>query len=219
MKARSARVVQSESPVGEIDGDSQYEQRRKAILKEAGKILERGDSVGISMTALAVRLDLTTPALYYYFKNKQEMLYECYKISLDLAQESLSSALVDGRNAGEVLELFLYRYLLAGFVDVRPMMTIRDRVSLTAQYNRKLVKQRETLHAELRLVVSRGIRDGSIEPCNPKLLVSSITGVAAIVIRAYVPQGEMTKEQVARQTVQLFVKGWSAQKKRKTGLA
>lgn len=194
--------------VSVFDKDTQYALRRKAILKEAARGFETDGPQGFSMTALATRLNITTPALYYYFKSKQEMLFECYRASLNIAELALDRAEEEGGCPAKVLETFIHRYLVEGFIEVRPTMALRDHITLNQKFQDLLIKQREALHMRLRAVVSDGIKLGVIVPCNAKLMVSSITGMTAMVIRAYDPAGELSGEDVATQTVRLLTGGF-----------
>ena len=206
--AKSKATPRPEGASNAFDRDTQYELRRKAILKEAGKAFEEHGAQGVSMTGLATRLSITTPALYYYFKSKQEMLYECYKISLDIGEQALETAYAEGGNAARILQNFIRHYMVVGLVEIRPTMALRDHISLTPDFHNQILAKRDALHNKLRNLVSRGLEDGSIAPCNPKLVVLTITGVVALVLRAYDPRGELSLEQITCQTVQLLTSGF-----------
>jgi len=47
-----------------------------------------------SMSELAKRLEITKPALYYYFRNKEQILVECYRAGITLIETLLDKALV-----------------------------------------------------------------------------------------------------------------------------
>ena len=53
--------------------------KRDAVLRTAAHLfLEHGYQKS-SMSLLAAQLKITKPALYYYFRNKEEILVECYR--------------------------------------------------------------------------------------------------------------------------------------------
>jgi AcrR family transcriptional regulator len=53
--------------------------KREAVLRTAAHLfLEHGYQKS-SMSMLAAQLKITKPALYYYFRNKEEILVECYR--------------------------------------------------------------------------------------------------------------------------------------------
>ena len=208
VKATVPPTLEAPPPGSSVfDRDKQYAMRRKAILQEAGRVFEELGPQEFSMTALAAHLNITTPALYYYFKSKKEMLYECYKISLDIGEKVLEAAKLEGGNSAQILERFLYLYLVNGFTELTPTMVLRDHISLTPQFQKKLTAQRDALQNKLRELIGKGIEENVITPCNPKFAATSITGVAALVIRAYNPRGKMTAEQLAQQTVRMLTRG------------
>jgi len=50
------------------------EHTRKRILETASAMMAEQGPDGVSMRALSLRLKITKPVLYYYFKNKDELI-------------------------------------------------------------------------------------------------------------------------------------------------
>jgi AcrR family transcriptional regulator len=68
--------------------------KRDAVLQTAAHLfLERGYR-RTSMSELGTRLKITKPALYYYFKNKEEILVECYRLGIAAIEQLLDKAAV-----------------------------------------------------------------------------------------------------------------------------
>src|ERR1700728_1277873 len=53
--------------------------KRDAVLQTAAHMFLEQGYRRTSMSELAKRLKITKPALYYYFRNKEEILVECYR--------------------------------------------------------------------------------------------------------------------------------------------
>ncbi len=68
------------------------EATRDEILQAAIATFRDEGYKGASMRKIADRLGVTAPGIYYYFKNKQDLLASCL-------EETLNDLLVDGRNA------------------------------------------------------------------------------------------------------------------------
>ena len=57
--------------------------RRVEILKSAAAAFRRRGYHGASVDEIASTLEMTKGNLYYYFKNKEEILFACHEYSLD----------------------------------------------------------------------------------------------------------------------------------------
>ncbi len=68
--------------------DQQFNLKRTALLKEAARAFSSQGYHATSLDDVAKTLGVTKPALYYYIKNKQEILFECHMLSQDLGDRA-----------------------------------------------------------------------------------------------------------------------------------
>src|SRR5260370_8065240 len=71
--------------------------KRDAVLQTAAHMFLEQGYRRTSMSELAKRLQITKPALYYYFHNKEQILVECYRAGITLIETLLDKALVSRR--------------------------------------------------------------------------------------------------------------------------
>src|SRR5512139_1152744 len=64
--------------------------RRVDILKSAAAAFRRRGYHGASVDEIASALEMTKGNLYYYFRNKEEILYACHEYSLDIMLDLLA---------------------------------------------------------------------------------------------------------------------------------
>src|ERR1700747_3304982 len=64
--------------------------KREAVLKTAAQLFLEKSYGRTSMNDVAERLNITKPALYHYFRNKEEILLECYRLGTTLIEEKLN---------------------------------------------------------------------------------------------------------------------------------
>src|SRR5216117_109483 len=62
------------------------------ILKSAAKAFRRLGYHGATVETIAAALRMKKGNLYYYFKNKEEILFACHQYSLDRLRELLDDA-------------------------------------------------------------------------------------------------------------------------------
>lgn len=83
--------------------DEQYQLKRQAVIAEASRAFGHRGYQNVSLDEIAKSLNVTKPALYHYIKSKQELLYECHKLSMEIGDEALEKALTTGKNGLEKL--------------------------------------------------------------------------------------------------------------------
>ncbi|MGG5810071.1 TetR/AcrR family transcriptional regulator [Falsiroseomonas sp. CW058] len=190
-----------------FDRSQDYGARRAVILAEAARQFNARGFALCSIDDIAERLRITKPAIYYYFRNKQQLLYECYVQAFDAADDALSRATAEGRTGRERLELYVRAWLLNGLSPDAHIVPLREQRALQPALRQKLDRRRRARRDRLRALVAEGIADGSIRPCEPKVVVSAWAGAVAWILESYDPTGPLKFEQVAEELIALLLRG------------
>ncbi len=200
---------------GAFDRRAQFAAKRRALLQEAGMVFGQRGFGNTSLEEIAHNLNLTKAALYYYFKSKHEILYECYAASFDLADQALELATAEGKTPRDQLRSFVAHYTLGGLKELHQTMALRDLDVLTPEHREIIDGRRRKLHRGLRKIIEGGISDGSIAPCDPRVLVIALVGAISWLFRAFDGKGELSAEQMADQMVELLANGFVARSAQK----
>ena len=195
-----------------FDRSQDYDARRASILAEAARQFNQRGFALCSIDDIAERLKITKPAVYYYFRNKQELLYECYVQAFDLADAALDGATNEGRTGLEKLELFVRAYLLNGATPDSHIVPLREQRALPPNLRQRLDRRRRGRRDRLRALVAEGVSDGSIRPCDPKGVISAWAGAVGWILESYNPRGPLGFGEVAEQLIALLLHGLSAER-------
>src|SRR5262252_3598942 len=84
--------------------------KREAVLQTAAQLFLEKSYGRTSMNDLAERLSITKPALYHYFRNKEEVLLECYRLGTAMIEEILNDIASHCGTGLEKVEAFIYSY-------------------------------------------------------------------------------------------------------------
>lgn len=198
-----------------FDRKQQYQLRRHALLLEASRVFGQRGFAQASLEDVARNLSITKAALYYYFKSKQELLYECYMLSFDIADDALAAAIEAGGTGWDKLQAYARGYIVAGLGQLPQTIHLRDQEALSEDLRERLSQRRRARRDRLREIVAEGIADGSIRADNPKLVVSAWAGAISWVFRGYDPQGDLTPAEMAEQMIAIFANGLAARPKRR----
>src|SRR5499426_2594218 len=80
---------------------------RVDILKSAAKAFRKLGYHGATVEQIAAALHMKKGNLYYYFKNKEEILFACHQYSLDQLTQLLEEVERSGARADEKLRLLI----------------------------------------------------------------------------------------------------------------
>ena len=72
--------------------ETRFEAQRHRILKAAASCFNEKGFSGTSLKDVSRHLGLTDAALYYYVKNKEELVYHCYLRAAELGREAMDKA-------------------------------------------------------------------------------------------------------------------------------
>jgi AcrR family transcriptional regulator len=166
----------------EIDGCKALSHSRKsvkkrdAILRAAIEIINIKSFALATMSEIAATLDLSDAALYYYFPNKQALALACHLRSLERFEDLLIEADENGGAGAEKLERLL-RDLLVDSAENGPQLYFGDLSYLTEAQRDEVSAWGLRLTDGLERFVEEGIGDGSIVPCETKLVVQLLLGM------------------------------------------
>lgn len=155
---------------------SRFSVQRDRVLKAAAECFNRKGYSGTSLKDVANMLGLTDPALYYYVKNKEELVYLCYLRAADIGRDAMQRAVVDGETGLEQVRLYL-RYHIENIVGDRGPIAIMSEIpSLDANHRQEVLELSRKHSSGFEALLDRGITDGSIAPCNVRMTGNAIMG-------------------------------------------
>jgi AcrR family transcriptional regulator len=181
--------------------------KREAVLATAaGLFLEKSYS-RTSLNDVAERLKITKPALYHYFRNKEEILLECYRVGTGLIEEILNEIAAHGGMGLEKVEAFIYSYANVMTMNFGRCVMRLDEGDLSPDAFAEVRKHKRRIDRRLRSFVQEGIEDGSIGPCDPKLAAFAIAGAVNWICMWYEPEGPLAPEEIASQFAVTLTQG------------
>ena len=142
--------------------------KRDAVLQTAAHMFLEQGYRRTSMSELAKRLQITKPALYYYFRNKEELLVECYRAGITLIEILLDKALVSQGTGLDKVKVYIEAYAKSVVLhDFGRCVSMLDENELSSE-TRKLVRAlKRRIDASIRGYIEEGIADKSIALAMP----------------------------------------------------
>ena len=188
--------------------EADREAKRRSILEAAAAFFNTRGFHETSMADVAAALGVSKPFLYYYLKDKEDLIFQCSRI----ATEELHALLDEVRQADvtgwERLEMLFRRYARVMTSDFG-ICLIRSTApgSLTSNNRETLWKGRRRLNQEVERIVAEGIVDGSIKSCDPRLLTFAMFGSFNWISYWFDKSGRKTPEMIAEDFLGFFATG------------
>ena len=187
------------------------ETKREAVLQTAAQLFLEKSYSRTSMNDVAERLLITKPALYHYFRNKEEILLECYRLGTAMIEEILNDIAEHCGSGIEKVQAFIYSYANVMTVNFGRCVMRLDEGDLSEQAFADVRKYKRKIDRRLRGFLQEGIADGSIAACDPKLAAFAIAGALNWICIWYEPNGPNSPEEIAAQFARVLTLGLGKQ--------
>ena len=187
-----------------LDRREQHRLRKTALLKMAARAFNETSYYTTTLDDLAKRLNVTKPTLYYYVKNKDDILFGCQHMAFDYIKDALDEAETGDGPGMEKLRHFLTRFARLMTEDAGACLIRTGIKPLKAESQSKLRAFAKRLDRALRGIIEAGIADGSIRPCNPRLASYAIFSGFAGIAQWFDPEGEFDIDEVTETYLDLF---------------
>ena len=181
--------------------------KREAVLKTAAELFLEKSYGRTSLNDVAERLNITKPALYHYFRNKEEILLECYRWGVGLIERILSDIASHGGTGLEKVAAFIESYANVMTVNFGRCVMRLDEGDLSPEARAEVRNYKRKIDRRLRSFIQEGIEDGSIASCDPKIAAFSIAGALNWICMWYEPEGALSPQEIAIQFARTLTQG------------
>lgn len=173
-----------------------FESKRVEILKTAAAAFRRRGYHGASVDEIAGTLSMTKGNLYYYFKNKEEILYACHDYSLNLILDVMDEIRAEDIPADEKLRKLIVAFVHLIIDELHSTALTLDLQALSPSLLRKVIARRDRFDRGLRAIIQEGIDEGLFAAADTKLIAFAIMGAVNWIPKWFDPQGAASSAKV-----------------------
>ena len=156
--------------------ETRFESQRDRILKAAASCFNQKGYSGTSLKDVSRHLGLTDAALYYYVKNKEELVYQCYLRAAELGRQAMERAVAEGDTGLEQARLYIRYHIGIMVGEDGPLAIMSEIPSLKRVHRNEILEVSRRHSAGFEEILDRGINDGSIAPCDVRMTGNAIMG-------------------------------------------
>jgi len=192
------------------DASGDIEARRTEILRSLGDVLRERHASELRMKDIADRLGLTKGNLYYYFKSKQDLLFQCHMRSMEGSLQALANVKSMGGPASERLHALLTMHILNVLDSSYGAVLLTDLENLTTEQRLKYIAQRDKFERGVRDLIRQGMTAGEFQKRDITTVGFAILGGINWMSKWYNPDGPDSSSTIARTFADFYVSGLRA---------
>lgn len=156
--------------------ETRFQLQRDRMLRAAAQCFNQKGYSGTALKDVADILGLTDAALYYYVRNKEELVYQCYIRAAVVGHDAMKRAIEEGESGLEQVRLYI-RYHIESIVgEAGPLAIMSEIPSLKPAHRDEVLELSRTHSSNFEAILQRGIADGSIAPCDVRMTGNAIMG-------------------------------------------
>jgi AcrR family transcriptional regulator len=179
------------------------------ILKAAAAAFRRLGYHGATVEEIAAALQMKKGNLYYYFRNKEEILFACHQYSLDRLLPLLEQVQQSDTRPDEKLRRLIVAFVHTILDELHGTALFLDLEALSPGHLQLVVARRDRFDRGIRQVLDEGIESGAFAPGDVKLLSFAILGAVNWIPRWYNPDGSASSQEIADRFADYLIRGLS----------
>jgi AcrR family transcriptional regulator len=203
----SAQSAKAASP-GAM-GKSKKEALRRTVLEAAAKLFAQRGFGGTNLQDIADSLGISRPALYYYFKSKEDILASLVEeVTVFSGHQATELAAKADFNPSETLRQMVFqhaKWLLEHSVEFR--VVDRTENDLPAATRRTHDKAKRALLDNFTRTIERGVELGHFRPVDATVTAFSVIGMCSWTAWWFNPEGRVPLDEVAKSIADFAVAG------------
>jgi AcrR family transcriptional regulator len=180
---------------------------RVEILKSAAAAFRRLGYHGATVEEIAAALHMKKGNLYYYFRNKEEILFACHQYSLERLFAALDEVEQGGLQPEEKIRRLIVAFVHLVLDELHGTALGIDLEALSPPHLKVIIVGRDRFDHGLRRILEEGIRSGAFAEADAKLLSFAMLGAVNWIPRWYNPDGPATSQEIADRFADYLIAG------------
>ncbi|MEM7355783.1 MAG: TetR/AcrR family transcriptional regulator [Acidobacteriota bacterium] len=183
--------------------------RRREILETAARLICEKGYKGTSLRDIAEACGLTKAGLYHHSRSKDHLLFEIMSYGMDLFEEQVLYQVMPIADPVARLRACMHLNVLLVTEDRTKEVTIilHEHATLTGEAQAQINARKKRYVRFLETSFAEAIRDGAIQPVNPKVAAFSFLGQVLWIYKWFRADGSIAAEDLAAEMEKVFFDG------------
>lgn len=173
--------------------------RRERILSTAAGLFSQKGYSGASVSELANMIGVTKPFIYYYMKNKQDILEQICIATIDLPHLVMNEVFAEDLSPTGSLYNFVRRFAwVQGQNQNYVSVFFREELNLSPEVSQYVTGQRRKFDERLEDLLTKGAEAGDFRIDDVPVTARAIAGMICWIFTWFRPEGRLTLDDVSR---------------------
>jgi AcrR family transcriptional regulator len=182
--------------------------RRAEILAVAERLFAQKSYHATSMDDVADAVGVTKPAIYHYFRSKEDILLEIRQSIIDDALELVDGVLEAAGRPADKLRDILVAHTTTVLTRRRANKIFYEEQGLLSADRERAIRRAERRYEKvLHRLYEDGIAAGELRGADPGIAVATLLGACNWSYRWFKPRGRLSAEEMAQTMVELLLEG------------
>ncbi|MBZ5200134.1 TetR/AcrR family transcriptional regulator [Planomicrobium chinense] len=171
--------------------------KKEDILRSASLVISRKGFRQTTMEDIAAELLMTKGSLYYYFKNKEELLFYCHEQILTTVLDQLRRISQQDISSSEKMKAAIKIHLDTAIREREIFnLAVKPEQIFSGDYVDVIVQKLDEYAELFDQLILQGVQKGEFSVSQKKMARMIILGAANWIQVWYLPEGEFSKEEI-----------------------
>lgn len=182
-------------------------EKKREILDAASRVFRRRGLAATGMRDIAAELGMAVGNLYYYFKDKEELLAFVQEEALAGLLEIAARVRETGLRADARLFRLIEEHVVRLNEGTPGSLAHLEVEALGETWRREVQERRDEYERAFRDTIQEGIAAGVFRPVDPKVSALAILGAVNWTVKWFRPDGRKPAREIGREQAELLVRG------------
>jgi AcrR family transcriptional regulator len=182
-------------------------ERKREILRAASRLFRSQGLHSTGMRDIAAAAGMAVGNLYYYFRDKQELLAFCQEDALEGLLDLAARVRVLPLGADQKLYLLMVGHVVRLHEGTPGSIAHLDVNALAPEARSAVLARRDAYEGTYRQVVRQGGESGVFRPVDPRVAAAAILGALNWTAQWYRPDGSKSTRQLGEEMAEQLLRG------------
>ncbi|WP_174733069.1 TetR/AcrR family transcriptional regulator [Mesobacillus harenae] len=168
------------------------------ILRSAAAVLAEKGYQGTTMEEIAARLLMTKGSMYYYFKNKDDLLYHCHQMIMEISLERIEQVVNSDLNPVEKLRSAIKGHILLATSEKSMFMVVGiPKQNFSDTEFQEMLKLRKSYSQFIDRIIVEGIDNQVFDSVDVRMVRMIILGALNSIQEWYDQGGPQSADEIS----------------------
>ncbi|MEH7276912.1 TetR/AcrR family transcriptional regulator [Neobacillus vireti] len=172
--------------------------KKQEILRSAAAILVEKGYQGTTMEEIAAKLLMTKGSMYYYFKNKDDLLYQCHLMIMELCLDGIEKVVNSDSTPIEKLRHAIKEHILLATREKSMFMALtKPNHNFSEDQLKEILELRKSYSLYFDRIILEGIEINAFENVDVRMVRLIILGALNWIQEWYDQNGPQSAEEIS----------------------